>query len=211
MARLVLVAAGGLARETLAALGPGHDVVLLDDDPARRGTSVSGVPVVGGTDEITRYVDRGVVVCVGRGAGRRAVVARLTGLGVAPNHYTSVVHPSVDMPAGCTVGAGSILLAGVVLTADVSLGRHVVAMPHVTFTHDDVVEDFATFAAGVTLGGGVHVGEAAYLGMQASVRENLTVGADATLGMAAALLHDLPVGETWAGGPAGRLPSEGRP
>ena len=34
-------------------------------------------------------------------------------------------------------------------------------MPSVTFTHDDDVADFATFAAGVSLGGGVRIGTAA--------------------------------------------------
>jgi acetyltransferase-like isoleucine patch superfamily enzyme len=75
-------------------------------------------------------------------------------------------------------------------------------MPGVTLTHDDVVEDFATFAAGVSLGGGVRIGRGAYLGMNASVREGVTVGAGATIGMGAAVLADVPDDETWVGVPA---------
>jgi len=34
-------------------------------------------------------------------------------------------------------------------------------MPSVVFTHDDVIDDFATFGAGAHLGGHVHIEEAA--------------------------------------------------
>ena len=56
--------------------------------------------------------------------------------------YAVLIHPSVDVPESCTVGAGSIVLAGCVLTADVRVGRHVVMMPGVVLTHDDVIEEF---------------------------------------------------------------------
>jgi acetyltransferase-like isoleucine patch superfamily enzyme len=98
-----------------------------------------------------------------------------------------------------------VLLAHTVLTANVHVGDHVVAMPHVTLTHDDQVSDFVTLCAGVSLGGTVCVGAGAYLGMNASVREGVSLGTDAVLGMGAALLTDLPDGETWAGVPARRL------
>ena len=209
---VVLVAAGGLAREAFAALCAGSSlrhVVVLDDDPARRGAAIGGAEVVGGLEDVKRYDDHAVVVCAGKGVVRRRLVERLGELGVGPDRFTSVVHPAVTVPEGCTVGVGCILLAGVVLTADVVVGSHVVAMPHVTLTHDDVIDDYVTLAAGVTLGGGVRIEEAAYVGMNASVRERLVVGAAATLGMGSALVTDLPPGETWGGVPARPLAASG--
>ena len=58
-------------------------------------------------------------------------------------------------------------------------------MPGVTITHDCVVGDFTTFAAGVSLGGACVVGEGAYLGMNSSVRQGVTVGSASTVGMGA--------------------------
>ena len=205
MKSLVLVAAGGLARETLAAVraSASHGRVLaVDDDPRQWGSSFHGVPVIGGLDRVADLLDGEVVVCAGRGSVRRSLVERLARVGVTWEHYARIVHPSVDIPASCVVGRGSILLSHVSLTSDVRLGAHVVAMPQVTLTHDDVVADYATLCAGVSLGGGVTVGTAAYLGMNASVREGLRVGAGAVLGMGAVLVRSLPDDETWVGVPA---------
>lgn len=202
---LLVVAASGLAREALgvATLAGGYDDIrVLDDDPGLWGATLGGHPVVGGIDHARRYKRHQVLVCTGSGAVRRSLVARLADLGVAQDRYATVVHPSASIGTGCRVDAGSVVLAGVVMTADVEVGRHVVVMPHVTLTHDDVVDDFVTLCAGVTLGGGVRVRSGAYLGMSASVRHGVRVGRDAVLGMGAALVRDLPDDETWVGVPA---------
>jgi sugar O-acyltransferase (sialic acid O-acetyltransferase NeuD family) len=210
MSELLLIAASGLAREVLATVREGgqFDVVgLLDDDGDKVGSTVDGAPVLGPVGDALRYPDAQAVVCVGGGSGRARVVARLAGLGFPQSRYAAVVDSSVRIPPGCTIGAGSILLGHVTLTAGVTLGDHVVVMPGVTLTHDDVVEDFVTFASGVSLGGGVRIGRAAYLGMNASVREGTRVGAGAMIGMGAAVLADVPEGATWAGVPARALRS----
>lgn len=208
MTRLLLVAASGLARETLASIrSSGRDTVVgfLDDDEALHGTSVDGVPVLGGVDLAAERPER-LLLCAGPGPSRAALGARLLGLGVGRDRYATHVHPSVVVGSGSRIGAGSILLAGCVLTCDVTLGRHVVLMPRTVLTHDDVLGDHVTCAAGVTLAGRVHVGDGAYLGMQAGVRQDARIGARAVVGMGAVVLGDVPAGQTWAGNPAAPLP-----
>ncbi|AYG03191.1 acetyltransferase [Gryllotalpicola protaetiae] len=200
---VLLVAASGLAREIIAAAPRGIRFIgVLDDDDSKVGSTLGGVPVLGGLEKIDRRGDAKVAVCAGKGASRRGLVNRLGEFGLTDADYATLIAPSVRVPADCSIGIGSVLLPGVVLTSNVFVGRHVVAMPNVTLTHDDEVDDFATLCAGVSLGGGVSIGEAAYLGMNSSVRENTRVGAGATLGMGAALLADLPERETWVGVPA---------
>ncbi|MEI2730740.1 MAG: acetyltransferase [Dermatophilaceae bacterium] len=202
---LLLVAASGLARETAeAARRAGWDVLgCLDDDVAKHGTEVMpGLRVLGGIDTVGRFPEASVAICAGKGAAREAIATRLAALGIDDERYAVVLDPSVVAPPSCAVGVGSILLAGVTLTASVTVGRHVVCMPGVVLTHDDVVEDFATLCAGVVLGGSVVVGQRAYLGMASSVRERTQVGPDSVLAMGAVAIRDLTMGQMAVGVPA---------
>lgn len=208
MRELLLIGASGLAREVLSLLRAQSDprsVWFIDDRPALWGTSIDGVLVVGGLSEVANHPTAEIVICVGRGAGRAALVDRLAEFNVSEGRFARVIHRSVEIPDSCEVGTGSILLAGVAMTTNVKLGQHVVIMPNVTLTHDDLVESFATLCAGVALGGHARIGEGAYLGMNASVREGIRVGRRGVLGMGAVLTQDLPSEETWVGVPAHRL------
>jgi sugar O-acyltransferase (sialic acid O-acetyltransferase NeuD family) len=203
-APLLLVAASGLAREVLAVSEAlGRPVLgVLDDDPAKAGMAFGTTTVLGALERLRDHPDAELLLCAGKGSVRRDLAARLAALGVSDDRYATVLDPSVRIPSSCSLGVGSILLGGVVLTADVRVGRHVVCMPHVTLTHDDDLADYVTLTTGVSLGGGVKVGEAAYIGMNASVREQRTVGAGCVLGMGAVLVADQPAGTVYAGVPA---------
>jgi len=206
---LVIVGAGGFGRETAQAV---HDINeaggtwrllgFMDDDSARHGSSVDGITVIGGRDEVRSRADASVVVCTARPddhVSRPRIVGELD---LPAARYATIVHPTAAVSASSSIGPGSVLLAHVALTTAVRVGRHVAIMPQVVLTHDDVVEDFATLASGVRLGGSVRVGRAAYLGAGALVREGCSVGAGALVGMGAVVTRDIPAYEVWAGVPA---------
>jgi len=221
---LVIVGAGGLGRESAACVRAINADVrrtwrllgFVDDAPGTVGLEVDGFDVLGPVAHLEQLVrdpcdPPHVVVCTGRpGAteSRRTIARSLT---VAEARFATVVHPTASLAAGSSVGSGSVLLAQVVTTAPVAIGRHVVVMPHVVFTHDDRIGDFTTFGAGAKLAGGVRIGDGAYIGSGALIREQITIGAGALVGMGAVVTRDVPPGEVWAGNPARRLPGRRPP
>jgi sugar O-acyltransferase (sialic acid O-acetyltransferase NeuD family) len=206
---LLLVGGGGLAREALATVRLLPDewkiIGALDDDPSKHGADLDGVSVLGGSELIGELTDAAVIACVAnahRPAGRLGIVRRLN---LPDDRWATVIHPMASVPQGSSLGPGTLLLAGVVITTPLRIGAHVVAMPNVLITHDNKIGDGVTFAGRASLGGGVTVEECAYIGQGASVREMICIGAGAVVGMGSVVLEDVPAGEVWAGVPAKRI------
>jgi sugar O-acyltransferase (sialic acid O-acetyltransferase NeuD family) len=206
---LLLVGAGGFARETAAAVQSVNAVRdrwqllgFLDDDPALRGREFEGVSVIGSVDEgVAEHPLARVVICTG-GPQDYFSRARIVSLRLPRERYATVVHPAASVPASVDLGDGTVILAGAVATARCRIGSHVAVMPMVAVTHDVEVGDFVTLASGACLGGGARVQTGAYVGAGAIVRERLTVGAWSLLGMGAVLTRPVPPAEVWAGVPA---------
>ena len=226
---LVLLGAGGLAREAIEATRPScgdharipggqrgfvhdHGGVggLLDDDPAKHGSTVGGVRVLGPTGsvgELDPQVRLIAAVASSADPGRRARLVRR--LGLAPARYGRIVHRQAALAPSTRLGVGVIVLANVVATCDVTVGAHVVVMPGCVLTHDVDLGDGCTLASGVQLAGGVVVEPEAYLGTGATVREGVRIGAGAVVGMGAVVLRDVPPGEVWVGAPAAPIRRSG--
>lgn len=239
---LILIGAGGLAREAveatrtpvgaggfravgLGAAGADQRVIgYLDDDEGKRGTLIGGLPVLGPTTAIaelnqfdpTDSTDQSdqphqsgyrlrFVAAVASSADpdRRSRLVRR--LALPDERYGAVIHPAAALAPSTRIGVGVIILAGVVATCDVTIGRHVALMPGCILTHDVVLGDGCTLASGVQLAGGVVVEPDAYLGTGVTVREGVRIGAGAVIGMGAVVLNDVPPGQVWAGVPARKL------
>lgn len=209
--RLVVVGAGGFGRETIeivrALQASGDRITLVgvcDDDPALRGASVLGIPVLGPVTTAAEH-DAHIVVTIGHPGdfGIRRRIVEL--LGFQAERYATLVHPASVVPDSAELGRGTVVHAGVVMTAEIGVGDHVVVMPGVVLTHDDRVGDYATLAAGAMLAGGVTIGEGAYVGGGALIREHLTVGSSSLVGMGSVVTRDVPQGEVWAGVPARKI------
>lgn len=202
---LLIVCAGGYARETAALLGEDERWRLLgfaDDDEELHGADVGGLPVLGSPEQAIAEAPHAlVVVCQARtfSDDRRRLVARLA---LSADRYATVVHRTASVGGAATIGPGSVLLSGVVMTSEVSIGSHVAVMPGSVLLHDVTIEDYVTLAAGARIGGGVRVEQGAYVGMGALLRDGITVGAGALVGMGAVVTRSVPPGEVWFGAPA---------
>jgi sugar O-acyltransferase (sialic acid O-acetyltransferase NeuD family) len=208
--QVVILGAGGFGREVLwlireigrsSSEGQWSVVGFTDDDPAKIGLSVCGVPVLGETKVLGERFGR-VFSCV-CGHGEPVVKRRL--VAAVRDHATGfpvVAHPSVRQSEYVAVGAGCILTANCILTTQITLGEFVTVNLGCTIGHDVEIGDYATLAPGVHVSGNVRLGELTKLGTGAVVLPGVSIGPGTTVGAGAVVTKDLPGGVVAVGVPA---------
>lgn len=207
MSRVIILGAGGTGRdvadwrEELAAAGRPLDLIgFLDDDPAKQGKTIAGLPVLGRLSDAARHADARLIDALGSPGTFRQRAAIL-----APfddSRFITLIHPLARVSPRAQVGAGSLIYPFTFVGPDAVLGRHVTALPHAAVHHDTHVGEFSILASQATLGGGVMVGKQVYVGMGASVREGVRIGDGAMIGMGAAVVEEVVPGAVMMGVPA---------
>jgi len=204
---VVLVGSGDLGRDALtvheAMVRAGTDITVagfVDDNEAVWGSTVAGLPVLGGTAWLAeRAGDYDALLTVGSPRVRRVLDGRLTSAGV---RWTSWVHPSVEASPWVSWGEGALVMALSSFTIDVVLGRHVVVNPGCTIAHDVRIGDYAYLSPGVDLAGRVELETRAYMGTGAVVIPGCRVGEGAVVGAGAVVVRNVPPAVTVVGVPA---------
>ena len=180
-------------------------VGFLDDDPAKRGTAISGVPVLGSLEQARSISD--VMFVNGIGSPRnfwrkREIISKA---GVDDDRFATIIHPSAQVSPLASIQPGVVILQNSVVAARATVGRHVMILALCVVSHDTVIGDYSTLANGVSISGNVRAGEACYFGANSSVRENLTLGDFVLCGMGSNILRDVPSDSVMVGNPARRL------
>jgi sugar O-acyltransferase (sialic acid O-acetyltransferase NeuD family) len=211
MRNIVILGTGGNCVDILetildindAATRPLYQCIgFLDDDPARHGESLHGVPVIGGLKQAGSIADALFVNGIGspRNYWRKPEIIASTGL--ADDRFVSIVHPSARVSRFASVGVGTVILQNSVINSNARIGRHVVILPLSVVIHDCVIGDYATIAGGVCVSARARIGRASYLGSNSSIIGDVSVGERCLVGMGSVVLKDVADGAVVAGSPA---------
>lgn len=190
-----------LARAQLA--GDDAELVFVDDGTA--GTEANGHPVLSFDDYCAHPASgRRIAIAIADGGIRRRVAERCEGAGVG---FFEVRAANVVQMDDVEIGEGALISPFVAFTSNIRIGRHFHCNLHSYVEHDCEIGDFVTFAPGVRCNGNIVIGDGAYIGAGAVLRQGkpgakLHIGAGAVVGMGAVVLGDVPAGAVVVGNPA---------
>lgn len=201
---IAVYGSSGFGREVMPLVRMQHggsdtELVFVDDGMAASGEALSFDAFLARPEP-----QKQAVIAIANSLVREKLAVRCAENGVeiiavrASNAYT------LD---NVEIGEGSILCGFTHLTSNVRIGRHFHANIYAYVAHDCVIGDYVTFAPGVKCNGNVHIGDHAYIGTGAILKQGtpdkpLRIGHRAVIGMGAVVTKDVADGDTVIGNPA---------
>lgn len=211
MEKIVILGAGGLARETLEVIiqanrerGPTSKRKILgfiDENPKKHGKILNGYPILGDLDWFSTVdtIDIRAVCAIGNNEARKKVTKKAEKL---DTRFTNVIHPNVQMGRSVKLGEGVVICAGGILTCNIEIGNHVYINLDCTVGHDSILEDYVNLAPSVNVSGDCRLLEGAHVFTGAAIIPPVTVGRWSIIGAGAVVLKDVPDYSVAAGVPA---------
>lgn len=157
--------------------------------------------VLGDTPSLVRRLNQytGVIIAIGNNRIRAEKFELLMKL-KAP--IVSLIHPDSTVSRYTSIGAGSVIMAGVVVNVDTVIAEGVILNTCCSIDHDCSLGRFVHISPGAHLAGNVAVGDESWIGIGVSVRQSISIGTQVMVGGGAAVVSDLPDGVRAMGVPA---------
>ncbi|MES2411386.1 MAG: acetyltransferase [Bacteroidota bacterium] len=105
--------------------------------------------------------------------------------------FAKAIHPSAIISHNVAIGEGTVVMAGVAINPDTTIGKHCIINTNATVEHDAQIADFVHICPGVSLAGNVTVGEGTQVGIGATVIQGVSIGKWVTIGAGAVILNDI--------------------
>lgn len=209
MRDLYIIGAGGFGREVawlverINAATPTWNLKgFIDDDESRWGSVEDEYPVLGGCEYLKGLGEVYAVCAVGAAKVRKRIVEKFAGSQVK---FATLIDPSVLVSKRVTIGEGTIICAGTIITVDIKIGNHVIINLDCTIGHDDIIEDFVTIYPSVNVSGNVVLGECSEFGTGMQIIQGKKIAPNTIIGAGTVVVKDIEESGTYVGVPAKRM------
>jgi sugar O-acyltransferase (sialic acid O-acetyltransferase NeuD family) len=206
--KVVIIGTGGFGREVLDVLEavnevkPTYEILGFVTEPGYQspGTIINDIPVLGHFDWLEANREKVKAICgIGAPAVRRRLILKAKEIGTS---FFSVIHPRAILTRWVTLGIGTIITAGCILTSNIKIGHHVHLNLDCTVGHDVVIHNYVTVSPGVHVSGNVTLEEGSFIGTGANLIEGKTIGEWSVVGAGSVVVKDIPANSTAVGIPA---------
>lgn len=174
---------------------------LLDNDLAKQGTELYGMPVLGGCELIPQLAgpDVGFVSLITGSTHARYETGRT--IVAAGGALTNFIHPSVDLTL-THWGVGNYIQEAVITQAEVRIGDNNSIHMGALIGHETNIGNSTFIAHAVSVSGCCSIGDGTFIGTNATILPRIKIGKWATIGAGSVVTKDVPDYAVAVGNPA---------
>ncbi len=177
--KLLLVGAGGFGRVVLEHAIQEYDCSFIDDGP-EIGTLVNGIPVIGRTTELEKFISeyRFLVVAIGNNKLREKIYKDAESIGY---DFPNIIDPSAYISPFANIGKGCVILNNAVIQNNARIGNGTILNSGVEAHHDSVIDDYCLIYANSVVRALTHVGKRVRIGSTVTISTGASVSDDADI------------------------------
>lgn len=212
MKNIVIIGAGGVGREVSLIIQQINELEqtwnllgFIDDNTDNWGKVINGYSVIGGIDSLEFLSnDTYIVIAIANYKVKKNIVNKINN----KFKFATIVHPKVWIHDYMTVGEGTIIYEGAILTANIEIGNHVIISPKCGVGHDSIIKDYVSLLWNVNISGNDLIEEGVMMGSGSTVIQGKKIGKGSIIGAGAVVVNDIESFSTAVGVPAKVIKSD---
>ena len=212
MKNIVIIGAGGVGREVSLIIHQINELEqtwnllgFIDDNTDNWGKVINGYSVIGGIDSLEFLSnDTYIVIAIANYKVKKNIVNKINN----KFKFATIVHPKVWIHDYMTVGEGTIIYEGAILTANIEIGNHVIISPKCGVGHDSIIKDYVSLLWNVNVSGNDLIEEGVMMGSGSTVIQGKKIGKGSIIGAGAVVVNDIESFSTAVGVPAKVIKSD---
>jgi sugar O-acyltransferase (sialic acid O-acetyltransferase NeuD family) len=196
--RIAIIGYGGIAREISCNFKKTEYEYFINNNYINK----DNINIVKPLEEmdINKYK---VLICIGDPNIRKKIVSELP---LNTEYYTYIDKHAIILDKNTvSIGVGSVITAGSVLTTNIKIGKFNHINLNTTIGHDTILNDFISTTPGVHISGNVNIGNNVYFGCGAVVRNNISICDNTIIGMNAVVTKNIIEPGTYIGCPVRKM------
>ena len=177
--KLLIVGAGGFGRVVAEHAVLEYDCAFIDDGP-ELGTLVNGIPVIGRTNELDKFISdyKLLIVAIGNNKFREEVYRNAEEVGY---EFPNIIDPSAYISPFAKLGKGCVILNNAVVQNNAKIGNGTILNSGVEAHHDSVIGDYCLIYANSVVRALTTVGKRVRIGSTVSISTGAVVADDADI------------------------------
>ena len=202
MAKLLILGAGGhgkVVADIALMMNKWEQIVFLDDKEGLK--EIGDIPIIGKLEDYKLYKEKFqfAFVAIGDNGLRLKWVERLAQEGFI---IPTLIHPFSSISKLSKIGAGTVIMSGVVINSDTSIGKGCIINTSSSVDHDCVIADGVHISPGAHIGGTVNIGRNTWVCLGSGIVNNVNIGENAVIAAGAVVIGEVPDNALATGIPA---------